>query len=30
MAELAPSAKNRRSHRGRAIRALKPRLKKLL
>jgi XTP/dITP diphosphohydrolase len=30
MAQLAPSAKNRRSHRGRAIRALKPRLKKLL
>ena len=30
MAQLAPSAKNRRSHRGRAIRALNPRLKKLL
>ena len=30
MAQLAPSAKNRRSHRGRAIRALKRRLKKLL
>ena len=30
MAELAPSAKNRRSHRGRALRALKARLKKLL
>ncbi len=30
MAQLAPSAKNRRSHRGQAIRALKPRLKKLL
>ena len=30
MAQLAPSAKNRRSHRGRAIRVLKPRLKKLL
>jgi XTP/dITP diphosphohydrolase len=30
MAQLAPSAKNRRSHRGRAIQALKPRLKKLL
>ena len=30
MAQLAPSAKNRRSHRGRALRALKPRLKKLL
>jgi XTP/dITP diphosphohydrolase len=30
MAQLAPSAKNRLSHRGRAIRALKRRLKKLL
>lgn len=30
MAQLTPSAKNRRSHRGRAIRALNPRLKKLL
>ena len=30
MAQLAPSAKNRLSHRGRAIRALNPRLKKLL
>jgi len=30
MAQLAPSAKNRRSHRGRALRALKTRLKKLL
>jgi len=30
MAQLAPSAKNRRSHRGRAIGALKSRLKKLL
>ena len=30
MAQLAPSAKNRLSHRGRAIRTLKRRLKKLL
>ena len=30
MAQLAPSAKNRRSHRGRAIQSLKARLKKLL